>query len=106
MCMYPNTPISGGRASEKMDHFCLALSCTKLSYNCDFDSQMRFSGWNGLKVNAMIVSVKVNRLTLIPVSAFQIVMELGLSITARRSRHASWVRYRGKQHVMCGGHTS
>lgn len=67
------------------------------------DSQMRLSGWNGLKVKAMMVSVKVNRLTLIPVSAFQIVMELGLSITARRSRHASWGRYRRKEHVMCSG---
>ena len=38
----------------------------------------------------MMVSVKVNLLTLTPVSAFQIVMELGLIITARRSRHPSW----------------
>lgn len=51
---------------------------------------MRFSGWNGLKARAMMVSVKVNLLTLTPVSAFQIVMELGLIITARRSRHPSW----------------
>lgn len=53
------------------------------------DLQMRLSGWNGLKAKATMVSVNVNLLTLIPVSAFQIVMELGLSITARRSRHAS-----------------
>ena len=51
---------------------------------------MRFSGWKGLKAKAMMVSVNVNRLTLVPVSAFHIVMELGLSITAIRSRQESW----------------
>ena len=37
----------------------------------------------------MMVSVKVNLLTFVPVSAFQIVMELGLSSTASKSRHES-----------------
>ena len=92
---------------EGNDCFCLVVQTLKLqrpltqkvlwvNFQDNKDSQIRFSGWNGLKVKAMMVSVKVNRLTLIPVSAFQIVMELGLSITARRSRHASWGRYRGK----------
>ena len=36
-----------------------------------------------------MVSVKVNLLTFVPVLAFHMVMELGVSMTARRSRHES-----------------
>lgn len=50
---------------------------------------MRFSGWKGLKAKDMMVSVKVNRLILVPVSAFHIVMTLGLSMTASKSLQES-----------------
>ena len=60
-------------------------------------SLMRFSALNGSNAKAMTTSVKANRLTAVPVSEFQTVMELGLSITARRSRHEScWLR---KEHT-------
>lgn len=39
-----------------------------------------------------MVSVKVNLLTFVPVLAFHIVMELGVSITAMRSRHESYTK--------------
>lgn len=54
------------------------------------DSRMRFSCWKGLKAKERMVSVKVNRLTFVPVSAFHIVMTPGLSMTASRSLQESW----------------
>ena len=59
------------------------------------DSRMRFSGWKGLNANDMMVSVKVNLLTLVPVSAFHIVMTPGLSMTASRSLQESCTQRAG-----------
>ena len=53
------------------------------------DSRMRFSGWKGLNVKDKMVSVKVNLLTFVPVSAFHIVMTLGLSMAASKSLQES-----------------
>ena len=50
---------------------------------------MRFSGWKGLKAKETMVSVNVNLEIFVPVSAFHIVMELGLIMTAKRSRQES-----------------
>ena len=53
---------------------------------------MRFSNWNGLNAKDMIVSVKVNLLTFVPVSAFHMVITPGLNITAKRSLHESYTQ--------------
>ena len=59
---------------------CMSMSC---------NSRTRFSGWKGLKTKERMVSVKVNRLTFVPVLAFHMVMTPGLSMTAIKSLQES-----------------
>ena len=67
---------------------CLLLYVPSIK-NHLFNSQTSCSGWKGLKVKADIISENVNLLTLVPVSAFHIVIVLGDTSTAKRSLHVS-----------------
>ena len=64
------------------------ISVLPFSHNNNLHT--KFSGRNGLKEKAVMASEKVNLLTLVPVSAFQIVMVLGEIRTANRSRQESY----------------